>query len=210
MRMTMLLYRPMDIEELRLVYEGGMRGFPPRKPEQPFFYPVLNQEYADEIASSWNASGSSGSGYVARFKVEEMYCASFEPHKVGGAHHLELWVPAGELARFNDHIEGSIEIVSAHFGKHFRGYVPDQCGLKGKDAAEQIVALNNTIDHSIMDVQCEIATNHTAIFLHYPYWRITDFSGRGISDGRKRALLTRIEVIWSQLFPLVVLPGSTP
>jgi hypothetical protein len=45
----------MDIEELRLVYEAGMKGFPPRKPEQPIFYPVLNLEYANEIAKRWNA-----------------------------------------------------------------------------------------------------------------------------------------------------------
>ena len=42
----------MDIEELRLVYEAGMKDFPPRKPEQPIFYPVLNLVYANEIAKT--------------------------------------------------------------------------------------------------------------------------------------------------------------
>ena len=33
----MLLYRPVGLEELRLIYEADMRAFPPRVPEQPIF-----------------------------------------------------------------------------------------------------------------------------------------------------------------------------
>ncbi|MCC5643325.1 hypothetical protein LC607_10285 [Nostoc sp. CHAB 5824] len=29
-----------------MIKESGDREFPPRLPEQPIFYPVLNQEYA--------------------------------------------------------------------------------------------------------------------------------------------------------------------
>jgi hypothetical protein len=36
-----------------------------RLPEQPIFYPVLNQEYAAMIARNWNVKHS-GSGYVTR------------------------------------------------------------------------------------------------------------------------------------------------
>ena len=39
----------------RLIAESGYTKFPPRLPEQPIFYPVLNEEYAVEIASGWNA-----------------------------------------------------------------------------------------------------------------------------------------------------------
>ena len=80
----MILYRPMDIEELRLVYEGGMKGFPPRKPEQPIFYPVLNLEYANEIAKKWNAESQSASGYVARFILDDAYGTRFalDRHKL--------------------------------------------------------------------------------------------------------------------------------
>ena len=40
------LYRPVGRKELQLIRESGFRTFPPRLPSQPFFYPVLNEEYA--------------------------------------------------------------------------------------------------------------------------------------------------------------------
>ena len=125
----------MDIEELRLVYEVGMKGFPPRKPEQPIFYPALNLEYANEIAKRWNAESQSASGYVARFNLDDKYGARFEPQKVGGSHHVELWVPSEELSRFNEHILPPIVIVSAHFGQsegsdHLRGQTIAWIALK--------------------------------------------------------------------------------
>jgi len=75
----MFLYRPMGIQELQLVYEGGMRGFPPRKPEQRLFYPVVNLEYANEIAEKWNVETPSASGFVARFNLDDTYGAKRYP-----------------------------------------------------------------------------------------------------------------------------------
>jgi len=40
------LYRPVGPEELKLIAATSFREFPPRLPEQPIFYPVLNEEYA--------------------------------------------------------------------------------------------------------------------------------------------------------------------
>lgn len=34
----MILYRPVGIEELVLIYRSGLKRFPPRLPEQPIFY----------------------------------------------------------------------------------------------------------------------------------------------------------------------------
>jgi len=42
---TIILYRPVGPKELELIRAGGYRAFPPRLPEQPIFYPVLNEEY---------------------------------------------------------------------------------------------------------------------------------------------------------------------
>ena len=42
----MILYRPVGLEELGLIYEAHMRAFPPRLPDQPIFYPVTNEAYA--------------------------------------------------------------------------------------------------------------------------------------------------------------------
>jgi hypothetical protein len=58
----MLLYRPVGLNELRLIYQADLRAFPPRLPEQPIFYPVLNEGYAAKIARDWSwARGPHGS-----------------------------------------------------------------------------------------------------------------------------------------------------
>jgi len=200
----------MDIEELRLVYETGMKAFPPRKPEQPIFYPVLNLEYANEIAKQWNAANESASGYVARFTVDDRYAARFEPQKVGASHHVELWVPADELPRFNEHISAPIVIVSAHFGENFLGYIPTQFGLRGKDATAQFVALARTLDYSAMDFRCEIAANHVAVFLNYGFWMQSAFSSQGIAKVDQERVFSAIQKIWSDAFPEIALPLTNP
>jgi hypothetical protein len=104
------LYRPVGPVELRLIEESGWRAFPPRLPEQPIFYPVLNEEYAAQIAQRWNVP-QSGSGYVTAFDVDTEYISKFEVKQVGGREHVELWVPAEELAEFNSHIVGVIRVI---------------------------------------------------------------------------------------------------
>ena len=44
------LYRPVGTKELELIEKSGYEKYPPRLPEQPIFYPVLNEKYAAEIA----------------------------------------------------------------------------------------------------------------------------------------------------------------
>jgi len=107
---TTTLYRPVGPAELELIAASGWTAFPPRLPEQPFFYPVLNEAYAAQIAERWNVP-ESGAGYVTAFEVDANYVATFEVRRVGGAEHLELWVPAAELVTFNAHIVGQIRVV---------------------------------------------------------------------------------------------------
>jgi hypothetical protein len=47
---TTTLFRPVGQQELDLIAASGYRAFPPRLPEQPIFYPVLNEAYATQIA----------------------------------------------------------------------------------------------------------------------------------------------------------------
>ena len=109
-----ILYRPVGTKELSLIAESGYTRFPPRLPEQPIFYPVLNEEYAREIAEKWNVSRSADHrGYVTAFEVEDGYAAQFEAHTVGKSSHRELWVPAEELDEFNRHITGPIRVIAA-------------------------------------------------------------------------------------------------
>ncbi len=111
--MTTTLYRPVNKRELDLIKASGWKRFPPRLPEQPIFYPVMNQEYARQITVEWNVPAY-GNGYVTRFKVSSDYLEKFTVQQVGGDLHLELWVPAEELEAFNDHIVGEIEVVEAY------------------------------------------------------------------------------------------------
>jgi hypothetical protein len=107
---TTVLWRPTGPRELALVRQSGWRAWPPRLPDQPIFYPVLNEDYAIKIARDWNVP-SSGAGYVTRFRVESDFLARYPVQQVGGRTILELWVPAEELDEFNDHIVGLIEVV---------------------------------------------------------------------------------------------------
>lgn len=111
---TRTLFRPVGPRELALIRASGFRSFPPRLPEQPIFYPVMNEAYAREIAERWNVR-ESGAGFVTRFAVDADYVARFEVQTVGARHHQELWVPAEELETFNQHLVGLIEVI-ASFG----------------------------------------------------------------------------------------------
>jgi hypothetical protein len=62
MEATVTLYRPTGPRELQLVAESGYQAWPPRLTGQPTFYPVLNEEYASQIARDWNAKDRS-TGY---------------------------------------------------------------------------------------------------------------------------------------------------
>ena len=108
----MVLYRPVGKKELELIQASDNREFPPRLPEQPIFYPVLNEKYALEIASGWNVKyNEDHKGYVTKFEIDDQYCEQFEIHTVGASYHQELWVPAGELEAFNQHIIGKILVI---------------------------------------------------------------------------------------------------
>jgi hypothetical protein len=105
------LYRPVGPAELELIKASGWREFPPRLPDQPIFYPVTNEAYAAQIARDWNVKAS-GAGFVTRFDVDAVYLSRYNVEKVGGAIHTEYWIPAEDLAEFNRHIVGAIEVIA--------------------------------------------------------------------------------------------------
>lgn len=110
------LFRPVGQAELDLIRELGMRAFPPRLPEQPIFYPVTNQNYAEQIARDWNTKDerSDYTGYVLSFAVDAEYLSQFPVKTVGAREHAEYWIPAEELPEFNQHIVGKIQILAVY------------------------------------------------------------------------------------------------
>lgn len=119
MEETMILYRPVGEKEKDLIEKSGYRAFPPRLPEQPIFYPVLNERYASEIAERWNTKDARSGyrGYVTRFEVEDSWLADYEVQTVGDVYHQEYWIPAEELPELNRHIVGKIEIIREYAGE---------------------------------------------------------------------------------------------
>lgn len=118
----MKLFRPVGIKELNLIKEAGMIKFPPRLDEQPIFYPVLNIDYARQIALEWNTKSPPGyAGFVTEFDVEDEYISRFEVKTVGSSLHKELWILAKELDEFNRHLLGEIRVVEAYYGENYVG-----------------------------------------------------------------------------------------
>ncbi|MFM2307587.1 MAG: hypothetical protein RLZZ367_2256 [Bacteroidota bacterium] len=121
--MNIKLWRPVGVKELELIEESGWKKFPPRLYWQPIFYPVLNFEYAAQIANDWNTNdpNSGYAGFVTQFEIPELYYNKFEVQNVGGQMHNELWVPAAELEEFNNNIIERISVVAAFYGPNYTG-----------------------------------------------------------------------------------------
>ncbi|MBN9688007.1 MULTISPECIES: hypothetical protein [unclassified Corallococcus] len=198
----MRLYRPVGLAELLLIYRSGMRRFPPRLPEQPIFYPVLNEPYARQISQHWNAASPEGAGYVMAFDVEDAHSASFEVHQVGARMHQELWVPAEALDAFNNHIQGRIRMTAADFGPHFTGKVPESFSLRRQNARTQLQTLMGIHGYNGMDFHGEVTANHEAVFAHFPYWE-------QIATGNGPQVVESIRSVWSRVFPDIPL-GCQP
>ncbi|MDP9373701.1 MAG: hypothetical protein M3Q65_14865 [Chloroflexota bacterium] len=111
---TVTLFRPVGQQELDLIRESGYRAFPPRLPHQPIFYPVLNYDYAAQIARDWNTkdAASGYAGYVTRFRVRASFLRRYTVQTVGSATHQEYWIPAEDLPEFNRNIVGPIEVAA--------------------------------------------------------------------------------------------------
>ena len=109
---TTTLYRPIGPAELELLRATDMRSWPPRLPDQPIFYPVLNEAYARQIATEWNIPAS-GSGYVTRFHLPTAFVRRYPTQQAGGQDKLELWIPADDLAELTHHLVGPIELIDA-------------------------------------------------------------------------------------------------
>jgi hypothetical protein len=181
-----------------LIFDGGMRAFPPRLPAQPIFYPVLNREYAEQIAREWNTKEDDAAGYVTCFEVPDAFADRYERRVVGGSEHEEWWVPAEELDEFNRAIEGYIRVERAFFGSSFRGFSGTTAGLAGKDARAQLVALARHLAYSTFDVWCETYVNRKAVFLHYPFWATADPEEVGITRNEKEKFLDSVRYRWGE------------
>jgi hypothetical protein len=78
--------------------------------EQPIFDPVLEEEYAVQIAQGWNTRNGER-GFVLRFEVDREYLARYPIQTIGARIHREYWIPAEDLHEFNQKIVGTIDLL---------------------------------------------------------------------------------------------------
>ena len=118
----MILFRPVGLQELRLISKLEFRAFPPRLPDQPIFYPVLNFEYARQIAQGWNTIyNDPPCGFITKFDVRDDYIKQYKVQIVGARENAELWIPAENLEEMNQNILGNIMIEAAYYGANYVG-----------------------------------------------------------------------------------------
>jgi hypothetical protein len=129
---TTRLYRPVGLKEMELIAETDYKLFPPRLEWQPIFYPVMNQEYAEQIAFEWNTVDefSGFIGIVTAFEVKTVFLEKYEVQNVGDKNHNELWIPSEDLADFNANIIDRIDIVNVYFSD--RSFVTENSELRDK------------------------------------------------------------------------------
>lgn len=203
----MQLFRPTGLRELQLVFQLGLRAWPPRLPEQPIFYPVLNVGYAEQIAREWNTKSEARAGYVTEFGIDDAYASRFERKVVGAGHHEELWVPAEGLDEFNAHIVSPIRVLSAFFGDEFTGLIPSAGGMRGQSAAEQLETLGGQLAFNFQDFHGEVTQNREAVFLHLPFWAEMEVARLRLPMPRS-SLLAAVEEVWREAFPALPLPAA--
>lgn len=112
---TVTMYRPVGKTELALIEESDFSAYPPRLPDQPIFYPVMNEVYARQIAKDWNSRiNVDKEGYVTRFAVSKVVADKYKSEVVGAKEHEEIWVPAEDLDGFNKAIVGKIDVIAKY------------------------------------------------------------------------------------------------
>lgn len=107
---TFTLYKPVSQKELDLIKKSGWQAFPSEITEQPFFYPLMKEAYSAQILKECSAPAYSVA-YIMRFEIDVDFVSRYRIRNIGPNRHQELWVPTKELAEFNRHIVGPIEVV---------------------------------------------------------------------------------------------------
>jgi len=207
------LYRPVGLKEMELILQSEAKEFPPRLPEQPIFYPVLNKAYAEQIARDWNTKDANSGfvGFVTAFDVNKAYLDQFEEHVVGSAIHQELWIPAEELAQFNQHISGKIRMIEGWYGENFKGSKHWYQDWYAKEMFIALYASSNPHDFS-----SEITLNRYALQINFKFWVTHDFGDyvelndfeASIAPHEKIVFLNRVAQNWKIQFPDTALLGS--
>lgn len=207
---TRTLFRPVGLRELELILDADARAFPPRLPEQPIFYPVLNEGYAEQIARDWNTPDavSGYAGFVTAFDVESSFLTRYETKVVGASRHQEVWVPAEELPEFNQHLRSRIRVTQAFYGHRYSGPAAVPTGLKGAGLRQQLRLLRGMHAYSTFDFTLEVAANWKLVLCNYGFWSACPAPEQGLSEAEAAQVLQDIRRTWDQRRSDVPLPAG--
>ena len=191
---TQKLFRPVGRKELELIIASDSTAYPPRLDWQPIFYPVLNYNYAQEIAVKWNLDDefSSYCGFVTEFEIQETSVQKYNVENVGNASHNELWIPADDLEQFNQHIVGPIQVSGRFYGKHYDGKVDETSYLQGLSALEQLQQLEKlAATHPLNQL---VTSERFAILINWTYWQ---------EHSDAKPFLDQLQQSWKKRFPTI-------
>lgn len=197
------LFRPVGLTEMKLILDSDLKAFPSRLPEQPIFYPVLNKQYADQIASEWNTKDrfSGFVGFVTEFNVKSPFIDQFEKQVVGTKQHEELWIPSEDLEEMNSNIDGLIKLIDVHYGKDYKGLTPELTIFEDKSVIDQFRIWHDIYEYNSMDFYCEIREHWKYILMNYKYWVDIDHTLIGINDDLKNEVISKMKEFWNENFP---------
>jgi hypothetical protein len=188
---TKKFYRPIGLRELELILNSDSKGYPPRLDWQPIFYPVLNFQYAAQIAGEWNAPDkfSGYVGFVTEFDIDADYVSKFNVENVGSFEHNELWVPSEELVEFNNHIVGHIQVSKAFYGSKYLGKIENTLSFEEANADAQFEKISQLIDNQLVKT---MDSERNAVYINFAYW---------LNKGYDKSILDKIKDAWSEIYP---------
>lgn len=209
---TQTLYRPVGLLELELILDTGSRAFPPRLPEQPFFYPVLNAGYAEQIAREWNPPDvrSGFAGFVTSFEVEADYLRAFEVQVVGSSRHQELWVPSEQMDAFNARLASPIQVGAVWYGPEYTGPAPRSLRLQGLSPREQLRALDASRRDALASFPALAQEEWKLVFCNHALWRSVAAPGAEAETCEALAALWRTSARAALTLPAMPRAPSAP
>ncbi|SFL07672.1 hypothetical protein SAMN03159341_10387 [Paenibacillus sp. 1_12] len=204
------LYRPVGLYEMQLILNRGLKGFPPRLPEQPNFYSVLSKHYAEQMAMNWNTDDAQSgfSGFVTEWDMNESYINKLDRQIVGTALHEELWVPAEQLPRFNTQIQGAIRLIDVYYGSQYKCEISGDFVSAGTNVVEQFLFFKVMLDCNALDLRREVERNWQLVLLNFKFWVLADPFQLGVSRKEKQRLLGEMTNAWQFIRPELRLLGK--
>jgi hypothetical protein len=190
---TVRLWRPVGLNELRLIFDSEYQKYPPRLDWQPIFYPVTNFAYAEQITREWNVvSNGNHCGFVTEFDIDQQFLFQYQEQNVGAIFHNEYWVPAEELEVFNAHIVGDIRVVASRYSIQYSGVTITEGVLAGKTVREQLQYLETVLDDK-KQVQIVFQQAEYAVLTNLGFWK------QFCKD--KEVAVDRLIEIWGEFRP---------